>query len=253
MRGLVRLSPGDFEAHMRLGAWFFERGQYPESCEAYERAASLRMDSREAWLRLAQSYDAAGRAKAAVGAYRQAIALQDFDDPGLTAALFRVATQAGDGPAALTAARTLQKLRPGHESFLALGEALLLSGEVDAAVLEYQKAVALAPTSAAAQAGLASAYARAGQKAAAVDGFLRAIRLEPANPAHYRTLARLYEGEGRLDLAIVALRDGVSAAASSSRRLEAEMSEELAALYDRAGMSREAERERLRAKSPQAP
>lgn len=253
MRRLVRLSPGDFEAHMRLGAWLFEGGQYPESCEAYERAATLRMDSREAWLRLAQSYEAAGRIKAAVGAYRQAIALQDFDDPAVAGALFRVAMQANDGPAAVAAARMLQKLRPGHESFLALGEALLLSGEVDAALVEYQKAVALAPASAAAQAGLASAYARAGRKAAAVEAFLRAIRLEPGNPAPYRALARLYEDQGRLDLAIVALRDGVSAAASSPRRLQAEMTEALAALYDRAGMGQEAERERLRAKALRGP
>lgn len=253
MRRVVQLNPDDFEAYMRLGAWLFEGRQYPESCEAYERAATLRMDSREAWLKLAQSYDAAGRAKAAVGAYRRAIALQDVDDPALVGALLRVAMQAEDGPAAVAAARKLQKFRPGHETFVTLGDALLLNGEVDAAIQEYQKAAALAPTSVAAQAGLASAYAKAGRKEAAVDGFLRAIQLEPGNPAHYRTLARLYEGENRLDLAIVALRDGVSAAASASRALQAEMSEELATLYDRAGMSQEAERERLRAKSLRAP
>lgn len=253
MRRVVALNPGDFEAYMRLGAWLFERGQYPESSDAYERAATLRMDSREAWLRLAQSYDAAGRAKAAVGAYRQAIALQDFDDPALLGALFRAALQARDGPAAVEAARRLQKFRPGHEGFMGLGEALLLSGEARAAVEQYQKAVALAPGSAAAEIGLASAYAQAGEVEAAVEAYLRAIQLDPGNPGPYRTLARLYEGLGRLDLAIVALRDGVGAAVSASRALQAEMAEELAALYARAGMSTEAERARLRAASLRGP
>jgi predicted Zn-dependent protease len=132
---------------------------------------------------------------------------------------------------------------------MALGEALLLNGEVDAAIQEYQKAVALSPYSAAAQAGLGLAYVKAGQAEAAAEKVLRAVQLDPGNPAYYRILARVYEGQGRLDLAIVALRDGVSAAGASSRGLQAEMAEEPAALYDRAGMSHEAAQERLRAKS----
>ena len=253
MGRVVQLRPDDYDAHMRLGAWLFERGQFQESCDAYERAAILRMDSRDAWLRLAQSYEAAGRPRAAVGAYRQAMALQDSDDSALVRALLRVAIQAQDGPVAVVAARKLHALRPGHESFMALGEALLLNGEVDAGIQEYQKAVALSPYSAAAQAGLGSAYAKAGQTEAAVERFLRAMQLEPGNPAYYRALARLYESQGRLDLAIVALRDGVTAAAAASRKLEAQMSDELAALYDRAGMGHEAAQARLRAQSLRTP
>jgi tetratricopeptide (TPR) repeat protein len=250
---VVRLDPADFEAHMRLGAWYFEAEKYLEASTAYERAATLRMDSRDAWLRLAQSYDAAGKARAATSAYRRVIALQDFEDPTLLRSLLRVATEAGDGPAAVEAARKLQALRPGSEGFMVLGSALLVSGDVGAAIQEYEKAVALAPSSAAAKAGLASAYARAGQAEPAVQRYLQAIQLEPGNPAHYRALARLYEDGGRLDLAIVALRDGVGAAAAASRVLEAEMAEELAGLYDRAGMRQEAAHERLRVKALRNP
>ncbi len=253
MNRVILLRPDDYAAHMRLGAWQFERGQYAESCAMYEKAAILRMDSREAWLRLAQSYDAAGRARAAVGAFRRAMDLQDFTDPALDRALLRVAIQAQDGPTAVLAARKLQALQSGHESFLALGEALLLNGDVDAGIQEYQKAVALSPNSAPAQAGLGTAYAKAGQVDAAVEHFLRAMQLEPGNPAYYRQLARLYERQGRLDLAIVAQRDGVTAALVASRILAAQMSDELAALYDRAGMSHEAAQERLRAQSLRTP
>mgnify|MGYP001617115576 FL=1 len=253
MRRVTQLYPDDFEAQMHLGAWLFERGRYPEASEAYERAATLQMGSREAWLKLAQAYEAAGKAKAAVGAYRQAITLQAGNDPALYEAWLRVALQAKDGPAAVAAARRFQALRPGHEGFLALGEALLLNGEAEAALQEYQKAVALSPSSAAAHAGLGAASAQVGQSEAAVGHFLRAVQLEPQNTIHYRTLARLYEGQGRLDLAIVALRDGASAAAASSPKLQAEVSEELAALYERAGMSREAALERLRVQSLRSP
>ncbi|HSD50490.1 MAG TPA: tetratricopeptide repeat protein [Candidatus Methylomirabilis sp.] len=249
MRRVIELRPEDFEAHMRLGSWLAAQGSHAEATRVFERAAALQMDSREAWLRLAQSYEAAGRLKAAVGAYRRVVGLLSQDDPALSAALFRVAMLAGDGPVAVEAARKLLASRPGHEGFIALGEALLLNGEADAAILEYQKAVALAPASPAAQVGLGSAYARLGRGEAAAERFLRAVELEPGNPAHYRRLARLYQGQGRLDLAIVALRDGLSAAATFPPTLQAELSEELSALYERAGMLREAERERLRANS----
>ncbi len=248
MRRVIEVRPEDFEAHMRLGSWLTEQGSHAEATRMYERAAALQMDSREAWLRLAQSYEEAGRVKAAVGAYRRVMGLLSQDDPALSAALFRVAMQAGDGPMAVEAARKLLASRPGHEGFIALGEALLLNGEADAAIAEYQKAVALAPASAAAQVALGSAYAQLGRAEAAAERFLRAVELEPGNPTHYRRLARLYEGQGRLDLAIVALRDGTSAAATSPPALQAELSEELAALYEKAGMPREAERERLRVK-----
>ncbi len=252
MRRVVELRPDDFEAHVRLGDWLFERREYRQASEAYERAATLQMDSQGAWAKLAQSYEAAGKAPAAVAAYQQAISLLGRDDPDLYGGLLRAALQARDGPAAVSAAQKLRAVRTGHGGFLALGEAFLLNGQTEASVQEYEKAAALAPSSAAAQAGLGAAYARLGQPEAAVEHLLRAIQLDAQNPTHYRTLARLYEGQGRLDLAIVALRDGVSAAATSPTQ-QAEVAEELAALYDRAGMSREAERERDRAKSLRAP
>ena len=253
MRQVIALRPDDFEAHARLGSWLAEQGSHVEATRSYERAAALRMDSKEAWLGLAQSYEASGQARAAVGAYRRTIGLLPHDDPSLYAALLRTAMQAGDGPVAVEAARKLLAYRPGHAGFIALGEALLQSGEADAAILEYQKAIALAPTSAAAHVALGSAYARLGRAEAAIERFLRAVELEPGNPVHYQSLARLYEGQGRLDLAIVALRDGLSAAAASPAALQAELTEELSVLYQKAGMPHEAERERLRARSLRAP
>jgi tetratricopeptide (TPR) repeat protein len=253
MQQAVRQRPDDAEAQMHLGGWLFDLGLYAEACQAYERATTLLMNSREAWLMLAQSYDAAGKARPAVAAYRRVLALLGRDDPALVGALFRVAMKAGEGPTAVEAAQKLRASQPGYQGFLNLGEALLLNGQAGAAVGEFQKASALAPTSAKAHAGLAAAYARLGQGEAAAESYQRAIRLEPKNPELYGRLGRLYEEMGRLDLAIVALRDGVSAADSSPRSLQTELAEQLIALYEKAGMAREADRERLRLQSLRSP
>ena len=76
-----------------------------------------------------------------------------------------------------------------------------------------------------------------------------AVRLEPNQPDPYQALSRLYEQSGRLDLAIVALRDGINASASAAPTVRAELADRLAILYERAGMSREAEAEHYRAQT----
>ena len=179
MREVIRRHPDDAEALMRLGGWLFDRGLYADACETYERAVTLHMDSGDAWLKLAQSYDAAGKPRAAVAAYRRVLGLLGRDDPAVLGALFRAAIRAEEGSAAVEAARKLRVFQPGREGFLTLGEALLTDGQPDAAAREFQMAAALAPTSVRAYAGLASAYARMGQAEAAAESFQRAIRLQP--------------------------------------------------------------------------
>jgi tetratricopeptide (TPR) repeat protein len=247
MSEVVRLNPQDIDAHLRLGNWLSGQGRHGEAAAHFERAAALDVDSRDAWLGMARTYEAAGRLRAAVAAYRRVLGLAGRDDQALLEALLRVAMAAPDGPAAVEAARRLRTLRPGHEGFLVVGDALLLNGETEAAVREYRMAVGLAPKSSRAHAGLAMALAGQGQTEPAADHLLQAVRLEPTNPEHYRALSALYERMGRLDLAIVALRDGASAARGGPRETQAEIAERLAALYDRIGMDREADQERARA------
>ena len=253
LREAIRLQPKDFDAHLLLGGWLSQRGRPDEAVAHFERAAALDMNSLEAWRMLARAYDAAGRARAAVGAYRQALGLLGRDDPALLEALLAAAMRAPDGPAAVEAARKLRGIRPGYEGFVAVGDALLLNGEAEAAVQEYRKALGLAPASVRGQVGLATAFARLGQRESATQHLLAAIRLDPANPQHYQTLSRLYEEMGRLDLAIVAQRDGVAAASGAPAATRAAMVDQLAALYERAEMRREAEQERRRAKALREP
>lgn len=247
MRESTRLAPTDVDAHLRLGAWLLSRREPGEAIRHYERAATLRMDAPEIWQKLAQSYEAAGKARAAVGAYQRVLSLLETEDAATLQSLLRVATLAEDGGAAVEAARRLKQLRSGHEGFLAVGEALILNGEPAEALRELQMAVALAPALARPHIGLAAAYLKLTEPASAAEHLLTAIRLSPDDPGPYQRLSRVYAGMGRVDLAIVALRDGLGAAGSLPRAVQADLAAELASLYDMAGMPRDAERERQRA------
>lgn len=253
MRRVIELSPDDFEARMGLGGWLAEAGKPGEALVHFERAAMIRMDSREAWLRLGQSYEAAGRYRDALGAYRRVQRLLDKEDPALLGVILRAAMRGQDGAAAVEAAGRLKHFTPGHGGFVLLGRALLVKGEASAAILELEKAVALAPASVPARLALAEAHAALGQTRSAADQLEQVVRLEPGEPGHYRLLSERYEEIGRLDLAIVAMRDGIAAAAAHSRALQAELLARLMLLYEVAGMVREAAQvgERMEAlKSP---
>jgi tetratricopeptide (TPR) repeat protein len=248
LQRVVELAPDDADAYARVGLLYFERRAFEEAAEAYRRAATYAGDSLEAWVGLAESYEAGGKAAAAVAAYQRAIALAGKDERLLYPGLYRTAMRAGNGAAAVQAARTLQGYQGGHDTFVALGEALLLNGEPAAAMTEFQKAVALRPTSARTHARLGAAYARAAQPDAAIRQYVRALQLSPEDPLPYRELAQVYADHGQLDLAIVTLRDGI-AVAKGTPALQATMAEELATLYDRAGMAAEAAQARDRARS----
>jgi tetratricopeptide (TPR) repeat protein len=253
MRRVVELKPDDFEARMGLGRWLSEADQHKEASVHLERAVMLHTDSREAWQRLGQSYEAVERYRDALGAYRRVLTLLGKDDPVLLVAILRTAMRSQDGATAVEMARKLQALTPGHRGFLLVGRALLVKGDLQAAAQELEKAVALEPSSVPARLSLSEAYGGLGRAEAAADQMLRVIRLEPGKPEHYRILSERYEEAGRLDLAIVAMRDCVNVAESGPQTVQAEMSARLALLYELAGMTREAARERQRAESLQAP
>jgi tetratricopeptide (TPR) repeat protein len=253
MQEVIRLEPRDFDARIRLGDWLVGQGRHAEAVAHFEQAAAVDMESQETWLKLAQAYEGAGRARAAVGAYRRALGLLGQDDPALLEALLRTAKQTQDGPTAKEAALRLRPFRAGHESFIVVGDALLLNGEFEAAAREYRMAVALSPSSVQALLGLATAHVRLGQPEQAAQHLLVVVRLEPSNAEHFQMLSRLYEGMGRLDLAIVALRDGAAAAQWAPREIRIQIAEHLASLYDRMDMRREAEQERLRAQALRTP
>lgn len=253
MRRVIQLKPDDFEARMALGSWLSDAGQHAEASLHLERAALIRMDSRDAWQRLAQSYEAVGRYRDALGAYRRVLVILGREEPALLVDILRAAMRGGDGTTAVDTAKKLKALTPGHRGFVLLGRALLVKGEIQAAAEELEKAVALEPSSVPARLSLSEAYRRLGQPQDAADQLLQVSRLEPGNPDYYRILSECYEEAGRLDLAIVSMRDGMTAAGTASHEVQAAMSDRLALLYELAGMTLEAGRERQRTDSLRAP
>jgi len=246
MQEAARLNPADGDAQMRLGNWLYETGRAAEAVERFERVATIQPDSAAIWRRLGEVYAAAGKYDAAVRAYRRHLDLLGRDDAGVAAAWLQAALRAKDGPAAVEAAKVYRRAQPGSAGFFALGEALLLNGDAAGAVRELEMGVSLAPASAPARSSLAAAYMALGQKEQAAEQLMRAIDLDP-DPRYYWRLSRLYRDTGRFDLALVALRDGVDAAAAKAPALQPDMLEELAGLYEKADMRTEAESARQQA------
>jgi tetratricopeptide (TPR) repeat protein len=89
----------------------------------------------------------------------------------------------GDPAEALAAARTAARLQPdSFWSRLALGRALLASGDAGAAVVELERAAALSPDARDVYVALAQAYARAGRPADVERTRETLLRLDRAQP-----------------------------------------------------------------------
>ena len=251
MQEATRLRPSDGDAQMRLGNWLYETGRVPEAIERFERVATMEPESPAIWRRLGEAYSAATKYEAAVRAYRRHLELLGRDDLGASAAWLQAALRAKDGPAAVEAAKVYRRVQTGSTGFFAMGEALLLNGDAAGAVRELEMAISLTPASAPGRFSLAAAYANLGKPEQAAEQLIRAIDLSP-EPNYYLQLSRLYRHTNRVDLAIVALRDGVDAAATKAPTLQPDMLDELADLYERADMRHQAESARTQAKALRA-
>ena len=253
MRETTRLQPKDFDAFMRLGDWLAASSKTVDAIASYENASLIQMDSKDAWRALAQTYEKARRDKDALGAYRRLMALTGRSETSVIETCLRLAFKLQDGSAAVEAARELQSVRSTRETFLLLADAYLLNGEWQPAIREYQKGILLAPNSVEGRLGLGKAYARTGQFEPAAEQFLKVVQLQPDRVDTYQELSGVYEQMGRLDLAIVAMRDGVAAANGLAPAEQAKILERLAGLYEKAGMTRDAELQHERAKSLRTP
>ena len=84
----------------------------------------------------------------------------------------------------------------------ALGVALKLKGELDAAIAYYQKAIELDPKLAEAHTNLGNALSRKGQLDAAIACHRKAIALDPKVAQYHSNLGIVLEAKGQLDAAI---------------------------------------------------
>jgi len=91
----------------------------------------------------------------------------------------------------------------------ALGSVLHAQGDLDGAIIQYKKAIAIKPTCDPAHYRLAWAYRTGGDVDKAIEHFTELARLRPVSLPAYENVAAIYREEGKLDEAIEILRKGL--------------------------------------------
>jgi len=106
--------------------------------------------------------------------------------------------------------RIVQNLLP-HSwiGYNALGSVLHAQGDVDGAIIQYKKAIAINPTCDPAHYRLGWAYRTKGDLGKAEGHFTEFARLRPDSVPAYENLATIYKEEDKLDAAIEILRKGL--------------------------------------------
>ncbi len=92
---------------------------------------------------------------------------------------------------------------------IAAGKKHLEQGDVEAAINEFQKAIAIDPKYGAAQLHLGHAYERANRSDEAIDAYRKSIELEPQNFFARNNLGVLYSKKNLYDQAIVEFQDAL--------------------------------------------
>ena len=156
-------------------------------------------------LALGRVFESRGQLDQAREAYGEAAAL-DPSWPAPRIAVLGVRLRQGDADGALTALRALpEELRTTGDAELLLGRLLGQKEEWVGAVAAFDRAAALLPGLAEAQALRGDAAYNAGELKLAADAYGRAVELAPGNVV-YRSKHALYLGyDGRRDEAIAAL------------------------------------------------
>lgn len=252
---VLELDPGYLPAAVHLGRAWLARGEAEPARSAFARAAG-RPDLRaavEAGLgraaRLAGDLPAAARhLEAALEAQPEAVRLHHqlmlvYRDLGDEARAREHATRAGLAEPAFPDPR-LSEVRQealGPEFYLRSAGKALVQGRLEVALQEYRRALDLAPESARAHQGLASALLRAGELEGALEHFREAVRLEPESALNQYNLGVVLrrtgsggEAEGRFRRALE-LDPGFKQARLhlASLALEAGRAEEALRGYDR--------------------
>jgi tetratricopeptide (TPR) repeat protein len=144
-----------------------EAPNFTEAAEAFEKATAASPKFQAGWLNLAFAYERLGRYTDAVGAYRKLVALKVIDA--------RVS--------------------------LALGRSLLLAGEPELAITEFESVLRKDETSLQARNNLAAAYLAKGDAETALRYVKEVLSIQPKNVPAVVNLGLLYLRQKKLDLA----------------------------------------------------
>ncbi len=194
-----RLAPTDVRFYIGRGLLYAEQGQGKLALSDLEEAVQVAPRSAEAWFYLGTfrwrfRHDAPG-ALAALGK-----AVELHPNAWYATELGNVYFASGDGEAAI---RTYERAvtLPGRNAYTwySLGWACQALERWEEAAAAYAEAVALEPRNAGLHAALAYAYERAGKKEKALEEYQAALALEPNHAEWQEAVERLKSGLGSPD------------------------------------------------------
>jgi tetratricopeptide (TPR) repeat protein len=195
LRAATRLKPTSHVAEGQYRAWLslgetIEKSKPEEALSAYQRAAALQPKEAEPHLSAGQVLEQENKYAAAEHEYKQALAL----DPRSTDAVMGLANIYMRGRRFPEAEEYLRKLLAANADSAALhiqlGRVLAAEGKSDAAIVELQAGLKLAPGNDAAQRDLADVYVTAGKNDLAEAAY-RALLVAHPNEAE------LHDGLGK--------------------------------------------------------
>jgi tetratricopeptide (TPR) repeat protein len=207
-RAATEADPKAVEAQAALGLALLAQDpgdKKGEAVAAAHQAAFQEPKSPFAALALGRVLESRGQLEPAATAYGEARAL-DPSWPSPPVAALGIRMRRGDADGALAALRALpEEFRTTGEAELLLGRILTQKEEWTGAVAAFERAAALLPGLAEAQALQGDAAYNAGELKVAAEAYGRAVELDPRNRA-YRSSHALYLGyDGRREEALSAL------------------------------------------------
>ena len=220
LRAAIRLAPDFPDAHYNLGSVLQAQGSVRQAIGAYRRAISLDPTYSEAHNNLGALLDTTGDRENALAHYRLAVEFGPREAAAhYNLGLALMARRRPDEPvtAAVESFRRAVALDPTYAVARAsLGAALLVEGDPEEAIAEYERAIALDPTSPRVLVELAWLRATAPEQDLRDVG--RAITLAErarslygaTHPVVLDTLAAAYAADGRFDEAIALAREAVA-------------------------------------------
>ena len=203
--------PDYAEAHNNLGGQLLQQGKLDEALEHLTRALSINPELTEAHNNVGIILIQQGKLDAAISHFQEALRI----DPD-----FALAKKNLQRALAIRQNRMdaeVQKLLAALKSSpddpvlnYRLGNLYLGRGELNNAVGQFEKALALKPKFPEAQNNLALAYAAGRQYDRALAAFTQLIELDPDNPSTYYNIAVLYALQNEVDDAVGWLKKAVA-------------------------------------------
>ena len=205
----LKLTPQDPEAQASVGDTYLTLGRFAEAAAAYEQTVRLQADNAGAYSNLGYAYDKLGKVTESINALRNAVRLNSNDAiafNNLGASLYK----AGRYQEALDAFNNAVRLAPNDADALNnLGAVLYVLEQYPRALDSFQKAVAAKADSADAHYNLGNAYYMTGKHREATVAYRRAIQLRSDYVEARTNLGSLLISLGDLRGAIAELQESI--------------------------------------------